>query len=87
MNVSILFNVVFDAVICHWVYMEAEEEEEEVPKGFGWDIQRLGANFYANDGLIASTRAAGIQREFNVLTDIFDQVSLHTNVGKNVNIS
>ena len=38
--------------------------------------------FYAYDGMLASTYPGWIQLEFDMLTGIFDRVSLRTNVQK-----
>ena len=44
-------------------------------------IQTLTAIFYAEDGLVASPESDHFQGAFDVLTGLFDQVGLHTNVG------
>ena len=54
--------------------MEAEAE------GLGDMIQELADLFYYDNGLVASPRTESFHREFNVLTDLFDQVSIQTNV-------
>ena len=42
--------------------------------------------FYSYDGLVASTDLGGIQLAFDMLTGIFDRVSLQMNVRKNVRV-
>ena len=61
--------------------MEAEAE------GLGDMIQELADLFYYDNGLVASPRPESFHREFNVLTDLFDQVGLLTNVRKKVSIA
>ena len=73
------FNVVVYMVFLHWLSVVAEAEGGAGPKGFGRDIQRLGEYFYADDGLVTSTRLSIIQREFNVLVELFNQVGLFKN--------
>ena len=34
-----IFNVVVDAVLYHWILVMAEEES--IPEGFVWDVKRL----------------------------------------------
>ena len=78
------------AVLRNWVSVvaeaEAEAEEESGTEGFGREVHRMMEYFYANDGLLASTRSERLQLEFHVLTDIFDRVGLRTNVGKTVSM-
>ena len=42
--------------------------------------------FYSDDGMVASTDPGCIQSVFDMLTGIFDQVGLRTNVRKTVGI-
>ena len=51
------------------------------------DDSRIGVFFYADDGLVASTRPERMQRAFNFLADLFDQVILHINVRKNMSMA
>ena len=77
-----IFNVVLDAVIRHWVTVVAlAEAGVEVLRD---TIQELADFFYADDALVASLPPEKFQRTFNVLTDLFDQVGLHTNLHKTV---
>ena len=77
--------MVVDAVISHWVTVVAPTKEEI--EGLGLSIQDLAAYFYADDGLVASTQPERLQREFDVLTGLFDQVGLRTNTRKTVIIA
>ena len=43
--------------------------------------------FYADDRLVALPRMERLQREFKVITDLFDQVGLYTNVQKIVRMT
>ena len=75
-----LFNVVMDAVICQWVtVVEATEEGME---GLDLSIWDMVESFYADDGLVALTQPERLQRDFNVLTGLFDQVGLRKNTQK-----
>ena len=79
-----IVNVVVDAVIRHWVTVVAlAEAGAEVLRE---TIQELADFFYADDALVASLPPEKFQREFNVLTYIFDHVGLHTNVHKTVSM-
>ena len=80
-----LFNVAVDFIIRHWVTVVAETEE--VTEGLGLSLRDLAAYFYANDGLIVSTQPERMQREFNVLTGLFDRVVLRTNMRKTVSMA
>ena len=61
-----------------------EGTAEPGTEGFGREIQRLETYFYAEDGILASTRANRIQREVYVLTKLFELVGMRTNVEKTV---
>ena len=79
-----ILNVVVDAVIRHWVVVVAPTKDSmEV---LGLSIQELTAYLYADNGLIVSTRPERLQREFDVLTGIFDWVGLRTNTRKIVSM-
>ena len=47
-----IFNMAVDAVICHWVMLIAEDEDD--PDGLRRAIQWLAELFYAYDGILAS---------------------------------
>ena len=80
-----LLNVVMDAIICHWVTVLAPTKEGR--EGLGLYIQDSETYFYANDGLVALTQPERIYRAFDVLSGLFDQVSLKTNTHKKVSIA
>ena len=77
--------MVVDAMIRHWVMAVAPTKPGA--EGLGETIQELVAFFYADDGLVASPQTDRFQRAFKVLTDLFDQVGLLTNVRKKVSIA
>ena len=54
------------------------------PDGFGWSIQCLAVFFYADEGLLPSSRPTCLQEVLDFLTGLFDRVSIHTNVRKTV---
>ena len=80
-----IFNVVVDAVIRHCV--KAVAMTEAISEGLGETIQELVDFFYADDGIVVSPRLEILQMAFNVLTDLFCWVSLHTNVRKTVSMA
>ena len=43
-------------------------------EGFIQEIQRMVAYFYADNGLLVSTRGTQLQQAFDVLTEMFDWV-------------
>ena len=47
-----------------------------------WDVQKLSAYLYADDGLLTSTQVACLQQYFDTPTEIFDRVGFHTNEAK-----
>ena len=53
-------------------------------EGIGVSIQDLAAYFYANDGLFVLTQLEMLQREFEILKDLSDWVSLLKNTRKTV---
>ena len=79
-----IFNVVLDAIICHWVMVVTPIEAGM--GGLGITIIDLAAYFYANDGLVASTQPERLQRVFDVLTGIFYCVVLRKNTAKTVDM-
>ena len=76
--------MVVDAVIFHRVTLVTGEETG--PDGFGRAIQWLAVFFYADDGLLASTRLHRIQGALDVLIGMFCRVVLQTNINKTVGI-
>ena len=86
-----IFNIVvdvLDAVLRHWVSVVAEAEAEaEAGLGvFFLYVQLVVAYFYADGFLLASMRSEKLQREFDVLVEIFYQFYLRTNVGKKISM-
>ena len=80
-----IFNVVVDAVVCHWVTLAVEEAEKMGERGR--EGRHQAAHFYADDGMVASSDPRWLQWAFNTLVVIFDRVGLHTNVGKTVSMT
>ena len=76
------FNVVVDAVVCHWVTLAVEEAEKRGKEG-----RHQAALFYADDGMVASSNPRWLQWDFNALVGLFDCVGLHTNMGKTVSMT
>ena len=77
-----IFNVVVDVIIRHWVKLVTPTEA--ITGGLGLTIIDLAAYFYADNGLVALTQPERPQRSFDVLTSIFDWVDLRTNMAKTV---
>ena len=80
-----IFNVVVDSTICYWVLVVAPTEDgtEEL----GLSIQDLLEYFYANNDLIASTQLERLQRVFDVLAALLNQVGLQTNARETVSMA
>ena len=57
-------------------------EIEEGTERLGILIWDLAAYFYADNGLIASTQTERLQREFSILTCLFDRVDIRTHTWK-----
>ena len=78
--------MVVDVVLWHWFTVVAETERTVEPgtEGFGQEIQRMAAYFYADNILFVSTRATRLHRAFDVLREMFDWVGLLTRVVKTV---
>ena len=62
-----IINVVADSIIHNWVSVLVEAEGKAGLYGFERYTQQLAAYFYANNGLLTSTHAAWLQKEFNTL--------------------
>ena len=77
-----IFNMVFDAMIHHWVTLVVGEEAGL--DGFGLATQWLSEFFYANGSLLALPSPARIQADLDIFTGLFDKIVLHTNVRKTV---
>ena len=72
-----IFNVVMDAVIRHWVLVVVLSEEGT--GGLGMNIMDLAAYFYADNVLVASTQPERLERTFDVLTGLFERFVLRKN--------
>ena len=79
-----IFNVVVDAVVCHWFKLTVEEAEKRGERGKEGRYQ--DALFYADDGTVASSDTCWIQWAFNALVGLFKRLGLQTNVGKTVSM-
>ena len=77
-----IFNVVVDAVMRNWVMVVVTTEAGA--EGIRETIQELVDFFYADDGLVALPQTERLQREFNVLIDIFHLIGIWKNVWKMV---
>ena len=73
-----------DEVLRHWV-MEVSGEEAG-PDGFGRAAGQMATFFYAEDSILASTRAERIHKEFNVLKNLLDRMDLRNNVRNTVSM-
>ena len=60
--------------------MKAGEE------GLGEMVKEMATYFYADDGFITPPRTERLQRLFDVLTEIFNQVTLRMNIRKMVSM-
>ena len=80
----IIFNMVVDAVVRHWVTMMVEIVDEWI--GHIKESRHQNALFYANDSMVTSLEPIWIQGAFITLVGLFDRVVLNTNVGKTVKI-
>ena len=80
----IIFNVVVDAVVRHWVTLAVEEAEMRGERGR--EGRHQAALFCADDGMVTSFDPRWVQWAFTNLVGLFDRVGLKTNVGKTVSI-
>ena len=69
--------MVVDAVIRHWVTVV--DPTEDGMERLGLQIRDLVWYLYVDDGLVTLTQPERLQRAFDVLTGLFDWVSLRTN--------
>ena len=74
--------MVVNVIIRHCVTVVTPKEAGT--GGFGLTIIDLAGYFYANDGLVASTRPERLQRVFDVLSSLFDPVVIRKNMPKTV---
>ena len=63
-----------------------EGTAESRKEGLEQEIQRLVVNFCSKYGILESTRETWIQWDFDVMTEMFDRIGLHTNVGNTVSM-
>ena len=68
----IIFNVVVDAMVRHWVTLEVREAETRGERGR--DGRHQAALFYADDGMVALSDPQWLQWEFTKLVGLFDRV-------------
>ena len=80
----IIFNVVVDAVVRHWVAGAIADAEER--GDLGKEGRHQAALFYADYGMVASSDPQWLQGAFNTLVGLFDRVGLRKNVRKTVGI-
>ena len=71
-----IFSMVVDAVILHWATRVAVEDAGI--EGFGREVQKLAALFYAYDNFLASPWPDRLQEDLDTLVGLFDQVGLWT---------
>ena len=79
-----LFNEVMDSDIRNWVTVV--EPTSDGLEGNDLSVSELAAYFYDNDGLVLLNQLKRLQREFDVLNGLFDQVGLRTNTRKMVSM-
>ena len=77
---AIIFNVVVETVLRHWVSLVVEVEEGTY--GWGMEVICRATFFYVVKGLIDSTKPKWLQGAFNTLTGLLEKVGLWTNIGK-----
>ena len=80
-----LFNLFIDAVICHWVMVVASTKD--VREELGLSILDLEAYFYSNNGLVAWNQPEILKMKLYILTGIFNQVVLITNMSTTVGMA
>ena len=69
--------MVVDAVICLWVTVVRTMEVGA--EGLGALVKDIAAYFYAENRLVTWTQPEILQRAFEVLTDLLNQVGLRKN--------
>ena len=80
----IIFNLLVDAVVRHWV--NGLVDKAEVKGETGQEGRHQSEVFYADDSMVVSLDNAWLQGAFNALVSIFDREGLLTNVGKTVSM-
>ena len=79
---SIIFNVMLDAVVRHWISLV--EGVAGGKDGWGSEVLHRAAFFYLYDGLVAPTELLWWQGAFDTITGLFDRVGLRKNFEKTV---
>ena len=64
-----------DAVVEEWIRILKEGRTEE-------EMDEFLCLFYADDGLLVSTNPELLQKAFDILSNLFDRMGLHTNAKK-----
>ena len=80
-----IFNVVVGAVIRYWVAVVVPTEDST--ERLGLLIQYLMVYLYADYGLVASTQMEILQRVFEILAILFNQVRLQTSMRNTVSMA
>ena len=79
---TIIFNVVVDAVVRHWMAVMVEGMEEQ---GEGvQEVRHHNTLFYTDDGTVALSDPRWLQGAFSTLVGMFDRMGLRNNVWKTV---
>ena len=75
-----IFNVMVDAVVRAWIAQMLGAEAAE--HGYGEELRKILAIFYADDALLASRDPALLQEALDVMVALFERVGLRTNTAK-----
>jgi Reverse transcriptase (RNA-dependent DNA polymerase) len=75
-----IFNIVEDAIIRYW--MSTIEADVQASVNGSDSVLEVAAQYYADDGLIASYDHDKLQKAMDFLVDLFERVGLKTNVSK-----
>ena len=73
-----IFNVIVDAIVCHWVGMVVDNEA--VYEGLRYSLDDKADLFYVDDRITASTNPVWLQWEFNVIIGLFGRVEIYDNM-------
>jgi len=68
------------AVVCEW--LQKILGPHAATHGYGKDVRKLMATFYADDALMASRDPAMLQESLDVMVGLFERVGLRTNTAK-----
>ena len=77
-----LFNILEDAILRHWLSLVIDDDGSVAQQGMGLTVADRLAAFYADDGLVSSTHHPWLQHATEVLVGLFRRVGLVTNVAK-----